>query len=140
MNNLLGTFSKAEDLHFSSNLELAYESALMIQGLELEYFNDRPVRTDIDLGLPKTTQAQIIRRFRSALANCRQIVASIEAQRSELDSQELRQLQLIESVTRRYGNGDNQGILRRPEALPRSLLGVFDRVRNEPTLLTIHII
>ena len=131
MNNLLGTFGKAEDLHFSSNLELAYESALMIQGLELEYFNDRPVRTDIDLGLPKTTQAQIIRRFRSALANCRQIVASIEAQRSELDSQELRQLQLIESVTRRYGNGDNQGILRRPEALPRSLLGVFDRVRNE---------
>jgi len=86
MNNLLGTFGKAEDLHFSSNLELAYESALMIQGLELEYFNDRPVRTDIDLGLPKTTQAQIIRRFRSALANCRQIVASIEAQRSELRS------------------------------------------------------
>jgi len=130
MNNLLGTFGKAEDLHFSSNLELAYESALMIQGLELEYFNDRPVRTDIDLGLPKTTQAQIIRRFRSALANCRQILASIEAQRSELDSQELRQLQLIESVTRRYGNSGNKGILRRPEALPRSLLGVFDRVRN----------
>jgi len=131
MNNLLGSFGKADDLHFRGNLELAYESALMIQGLELEYFNDRPVRTDIDLGLPKTTQAQIIRRFRSALSNCRQIEASIEAQRSELDSQELRQLQLIESVTRRYGNGDNQGILRRPEALPRSLLGVFDRVRNE---------
>jgi hypothetical protein len=51
--------------------------------------------------------------------------------RSELDSQELRQLQLIESVVRRYGGGDSQGILRRPEALPRSLLGVFDRVRNE---------
>ena len=131
MNNWLGAFGKAEELQFSSNLELAYESALMIQGLELEYFNDRPVRTDVDLGLPKTTQAQIIRRFRSALANCRQYVSAIELHRSELDSQELRQLQLIESVVRRYGGGDSQGILRRPEALPRSLLGVFDRVRNE---------
>ena len=57
LNNWLGTFAKAEGLDLSSDLEQAYEAALMIQGLELEYFNDRPVRTDVNLGLPQATQA-----------------------------------------------------------------------------------
>ena len=100
LNNWLGTFSKADSLELSSDLEQAYEAALMIQGLELEYFNDRPVRTNVDLGLPKATQAQIFRRFRSALIVCRQLLGSIERRRNELDQQELRQLQLIESVVR----------------------------------------
>lgn len=131
LNNWLGTFSKADSLELSSDLEQAYEAALMIQGLELEYFNDRPVRTNVDLGLPKATQTQIFRRFRSALIVCRQLLSSIERRRKELDQQELRQLQLIESVVRRYRNNDSQGLSQKPDPLPRSLLGVFDRVRNQ---------
>ena len=131
LNNWLGTFAKAEGLDLSSDLEQAYEAALMIQGLELEYFNDRPVRTDVNLGLPQATQAQIFRRFRSALEICRALLTSIERQRAQLDSQELRQLQLIESVVRRYRSKDGQTLFQRPDPLPRSLLGVFDRVRNQ---------
>ena len=63
LNNWLGAFSKADALELTNDLEQAYEAALMIQGLELEYFNDRPVRTNVDLGLPQATQAQIFRRF-----------------------------------------------------------------------------
>ena len=56
LNNWLGAFSKADALELTNDLEQAYEAALMIQGLELEYFNDRPVRTNVDLGLPQATQ------------------------------------------------------------------------------------
>jgi len=131
LNDWLGTFGKAEALGLSSDLEHAYESALMIQGLELEYYHDRPVRVDVDLGLPKPTQAQIFRRFRVAISVCRQLLAGIERHRAELDSQELRQLQLIEAVVRRYGSADVPGFTRRPDPVPRSLLSVFDKVRNQ---------
>ena len=124
LNDWLGTFAKAEGLDLSSDLEQAYEAALMIQGLELEYFNDRPVRTDVNLGLPQATQTQIFRRFRSALEICRALLSSIERQRAQLDSQELRQLQLIESVVRRYRSKEGQTLFQRPDPLPRSLLGV----------------
>jgi hypothetical protein len=118
-------------LRLSESLEKAYEAALMIQGLELEFFQDRPVRTDVDLGLPRATQAQIQRRFRSGLALCRDLIASLESSRAEFDPQELRQLQLIESVVRRYSGGGSNSLSRRPDPLPRSLLGVFDNVRNQ---------
>lgn len=118
-------------VRLSESLEKAYEAALMIQGLELEFFQDRPVRTDIDLGLPRATQAQIHRRFRSGLAICRDLVANLERHRAEFDPQELRQLQLIESVVRRYNGGGANSLSRRPDPLPRSLLGVFDNVRNQ---------
>ena len=85
----------------------------------------------MNLGLPQATQAQIFRRFRSALEICRALLTSIERQRAQLDSQELRQLQLIESVVRRYRSKDGQTLFQRPDPLPRSLLGVFDRVRNQ---------
>ncbi|MFZ4564852.1 MAG: proton extrusion protein PcxA [Prochlorococcaceae cyanobacterium] len=118
-------------VRLSESLEKAYEAALMIQGLELEFFQDRPVRTDIDLGLPRATQAQIHRRFRSGLAICRELVANLERHRAEFDPQELRQLQLIETVVRRYNSGSANSLSRRPDPLPRSLLGVFDNVRNQ---------
>jgi hypothetical protein len=131
LNNWLGTFGKAEAIALSGELEEAYEAALMIQGLELEYFQDRPVRLNVDLGLPKATQVQIFRRFRSALAICRELLGTIERHRAELDSQELRQLQLIEGVVRRYGSSESSMLNSRPDPLPRSLLGVFDKVRNQ---------
>jgi hypothetical protein len=118
-------------VRLSESLEKAYEAALMIQGLELEFFQDRQVRTDIDLGLPRATQTQIHRRFRSGLAICRDLVANLERHRAEFDPQELRQLQLIESVVRRYNGGGANSLSRRPDPLPRSLLGVFDNVRNQ---------
>lgn len=118
-------------VRLSETLEKAYEAALMIQGLELEFFQDRPVRTDIDLGLPRATQAQIHRRFRSGLTLCRELVSSLERHRAEFDPQELRQLQLIEGVVRRYNAGGTASLSRRPDPLPRSLLGVFDNVRNQ---------
>jgi CemA family len=118
-------------VRLSESLEKAYEAALMIQGLELEFFQDRPVRTDVDLGLPRATQAQIQRRFRSGLSLCRDLVANLERHRAEFDPQELRQLQLIESVVRRYSGGGSNSLSRRPDPLPRSLLGVFDNVRNQ---------
>jgi hypothetical protein len=118
-------------VRLSESLEQAYEAALMIQGLELEFFEDRPVRTDVDLGLPRSTQAQIHRRFRTGLALCRELVANLERHRAEFDPQELRQLQLIETVLRRYSAGGAASFSRRPDPLPRSLLGVFDNVRNQ---------
>ena len=63
LNNWLGTFAKAEGLDLSSDLEQAYEAALMIQGLELEYFNDRPVRTDVNLGCPRPPKLRFFVAF-----------------------------------------------------------------------------
>jgi len=53
--------------------------------------------------------------------------------RVEFDSQELRQLHLIETVLSRYGRRSSPApsISRSPELLPRSLLGVFDGVRRQ---------
>ena len=144
LNDWLGTFAKAEGLDLSSDLEQAYEAALMIQGLELEYFNDRPVRTDVNLGLPQATQTQIFRRFRSALEICRALLSSIERQRAQLDSQELRQLQLtslprraeglLESVRRVRGEGCLRGGVPRGGAPD----GRLDVPRRAPLRSTAH--
>jgi CemA family len=128
----MGSFERARVSDVSLELERAYESALLIQSLELEYYNDRPVRPELELSIPRQTQAQMLRRFRAALQLCRTTLADLSKRRSELDSQELRQLTLIDTVVSRYGNGGNlPSISRSPEMLPRSLLGVFDGVRRQ---------
>lgn len=128
----MGTFGKAQAQDLSNDLERAYEAALLIQSLELEYYNDRPVRPELELSIPRSTKAQMLRRFRAALVVCRQALDEIEPKRAEFDGQELRQLQLIESVTARYlGRSPLPSLSRSPEMLPRSLLGVFDRVRRQ---------
>ncbi|MFM2158193.1 MAG: proton extrusion protein PcxA [Cyanobacteriota bacterium] len=128
----MGSFERARASDVSIELERAYEAALLIQSLELEYYNDRPVRPELELSIPRQTQAQMLRRFRAALQLCRNALASLEKSRGDLDSQELRQLQLIETVVSRYGgNGSLPTISRSPELLPRSLLGVFDGVRRQ---------
>ena len=129
----IGAFGKAQTLQISHDLEQAYEAALLIQSIELEHFNDRPVRPEIDLALPRGVQAQLMRRFRSALDICRQCVAEVEPRRPELAGQELRQLQLVEAVVARYDKSRRQPLptlSRSPEVLPRSLLGVVDQVRR----------
>jgi len=129
----MGTFGRAQSLDLSNQLERGYEAALLIQSLEMEYYNDRPVRPELELRIPKGTQAQMLRRFRAALQVCRQSLESIEAYRQELGGQELRQLQLIESVVSRYDPNRKPlpTISRSPEVLPRSLIGVVDQVRRQ---------
>ncbi len=128
----MGAFDRASAKDLSVNLERAYEAALLIQSLELEYYNDRPVRPELQLSIPRQTQAQMLRRFRAALELCQDTLSGIEARRVELDSQELRQLQLIETVLSRYGRRSSlPSISRSPELLPRSLLGVVDGVRRQ---------
>jgi hypothetical protein len=128
----IGTFGQARSRDLTSDLERAYEAALLIQGLELEYYNDRPVRPEVNLSLPRSVQTQMLRRFRTALQICTQFVDGLADRRQELDGQELRQLNLIESVEARYTNrAPLPALSRTPDLLPRSLIGVFDQVRRQ---------
>lgn len=128
----MGTFGKARTKDLRSNLERAYEAALLIQNIELEYFNDRPVRPELELSMPASVQAQMMRRFRSSLELCRQVVEELQPRRHELDPQELRQFQLIETVEGRYSNRKPISTLTRsPELLPRSLMGLMEKVRRQ---------
>ena len=130
--NWINLFSNSQSIELSSDLERGYEAALLIQSLELEYYGDRQIRPDLKLSVPRSVQATILRRFKTALAICRNSAANLSEQRGQLDFQELRQLQLIESVVSRYGSqrsSSSPSISRSPDALPRSLLGVFDSIR-----------
>jgi hypothetical protein len=128
----MGRLGNGQSLDLSSDLERGYEAALLIQSIELEYYQDRPVRPEIELRIPKGMQAQVLRRFRTALQVCQQSVEKIKPYRQELSGQEMRQVQLLESVTARYATTRNQlpSLSRSPEILPRSLLGVVDQVRQ----------
>jgi hypothetical protein len=129
----ISTFGRARSLDLSSDLERGYEAALLIQSIELEHYNDRPVRPELELSVPKPVQAQILRRFRAAMQVCQQALEKILPYRKELAGQELRQLQLIEAVMDRYGSSRRPlpSLSRSPEVLPRSLIGVVDQVRRQ---------
>jgi hypothetical protein len=129
----ISTFGRARSLDLSSDLERGYEAALLIQSIELEHYNDRPVRPELELSVPKPVQAQILRRFRAAMQVCQQALETILPYRKELAGQELRQLQLIEAVMDRYGSSRRPlpSLSRSPEVLPRSLIGVVDQVRRQ---------
>ena len=115
------------------DLERGYEAALMIQSIELEHYNDRPVRPELELRLPKGIQAQVLRRFRAALQVCLESMHRLEPIRGQLAGQELRQLSLIETVVTRYDSKRSvlPSLSRTPELLPRSLLGAVDQVRRQ---------
>ena len=50
--NWIGLFSKNnQSSDLTSDLERGYEAALLIQSLELEYYNDRPIRPELELSL-----------------------------------------------------------------------------------------
>ena len=129
----IGSFGRAQARDLSLYLERAYEAALLIQSIELEYYNDRPVRPDLELAIPKATQNQVLRRFRAALEVAREGLRELEPFRQELAGQELRQLQLIESVYARYKvqRRTLPELSRAQPVLPRSLLGVVDQVRRQ---------
>ena len=129
----MGAFGRAQALDLSNDLERGYEAALLIQGIELEHYNDRPVRPELDLRIPRASQAQLLRRFRAALEVCRQASANLESHRGEIAGQEVRQFQLIQAVVARYSDKRDPlpTISRTPEVLPRSLIGVVDQVRRQ---------
>jgi hypothetical protein len=129
----MGAFGRASSVDLSHDLERGYEAALQIQSIELEHYNDRPVRPELELRLPRAMQAQLLRRFRAALQVCQQSLESITPYRQELAGQELRQLQLIETVTARYEGSRTSmpALSRSPDVLPRSLIGVVDQVRRQ---------
>jgi len=129
----MGTFGRAQALDVSHDLERGYEAALLIQSIELEHYSDRPVRPELELSIPRAAQARLLRRFRAALELCRQSLDTVEPHRAELAGQELRQLQLIESVVARYDVKRQAlpAISRSPAVLPRSLLGVVDQLRRQ---------
>ena len=87
----------------------------------------------MDLRIPRSAQAQLLRRFRAALQVCRQSVQTLQTHRGELAGQEIRQFQLIESVVARYAASRDPlpAISSSPEVLPRSLIGVVDQVRRQ---------
>jgi len=130
----IGAFGKAESLEISSDLEKGYEAALLVQSIELEFYGDRPVRPEVELSVPRSVQNQVLRKFRAALKVCRESLEFLKNRRAQLDGQELRQLQLIETVASRYnGRRRNapQTMTRAPDPLPRSLLGVVDGLRRQ---------
>ena len=132
--NWLGTFGSTTSFNANSELDRGYEAALLIQSLELEYYGDRPIRPDLELSVPATVQATILRKFRAAINVCRSSLDKLEYQRAQFDTQELRQLQLIESVVNRYSPrraASAPTISRAPDPLPRSLLGIFDTLRRQ---------
>jgi hypothetical protein len=133
LTNWLGAFGRAQSLDVSNDIERGYEAALVIQSIELEHYNDRPVRPELELSIPRSAQARLLRRFRTAINVCRQALDNVEPHRVELTGQELRQVQLIEGVLSRYDSNRQPlpTISRTPEMLPRSLLGVVDQMRRQ---------
>ncbi|MEB3254399.1 MAG: proton extrusion protein PcxA [Synechococcus sp.] len=133
--NWIGFFSRSKAFDLSNDLERGYEAALLIQSLELEYYGDRRVRPELQLSVPRSVQATILRKFRAALQVCRSTIDSLEANRAQLDTQELRQLQLIEAVVNRYlprgRDSASPAQSTPPDPLPRSLLGLFDSMRRQ---------
>ncbi|MBW4529554.1 MAG: proton extrusion protein PcxA [Aphanothece saxicola GSE-SYN-MK-01-06B] len=129
----MGTFGRAQSLDLSADLERGYEAALLIQSIEMEHYNDRPVRPELELSIPRAMQAQVLRRFRAALQVCRQARTVLAPYRQELSGQELRQFQLIDTVTGRYAVAREElpALSRSPEMLPRSLVSVVDTVRRQ---------
>ncbi|KEF43489.1 MAG: proton extrusion protein PcxA [Cyanobium sp. CACIAM 14] len=129
----MGAFGRAQSLDLSSDLERGYEAALLIQSIEMEHYNDRPVRPELELRIPRAVQAQVLRRFRAALQVCRQSREALIPYRKELSGQELRQFQLIDTVTARYSGSRDElpALSRSPEVLPRSIASVVDQVRRQ---------
>jgi hypothetical protein len=129
----MGAFGRARTLDLSSDLERGYEAALLIQSIEMEHYNDRPVRPELELRIPRAMQAQVLRRFRAALQVCRQAREVLAPYRQELSGQELRQFQLIDALTARYSGSREElpALSRSPEMLPRSIASVVDQVRRQ---------
>jgi hypothetical protein len=130
----LGTFSRAQNRQISRDLQRAVQAARTIEAIERDHFNTRVVRTDQDLPLPRAAQVQLRRRFEAALEVCRTSVSALEEHRRDLGPEAQRQLLAVEGVLERYDptrQPAKPALTRSPDVLPRSLIGVLDRVRRQ---------
>lgn len=84
--NWLDTFGRAKSLDVNADLDRGYEAALLIQSLELEYYGDRPIRPDLELSVPSSVQATVLRKFRAAISVCRASLDKLEYQRGDRKS------------------------------------------------------
>ncbi|MEE4661465.1 MAG: hypothetical protein V2J89_13425, partial [Halieaceae bacterium] len=83
---------------------------------------------------PRSVQAQMRRRFQTALEVCRAATAALEDHRQTLSAEGRRQLITVEAVLERYDPARQRpgaSLSRTPDVLPRSLIGVLDRVRRQ---------
>ncbi len=134
LSDWLGTFSKAQNRQISHDLRRAVEAARTIETIEREHFNARAVRLDQALPMPRAAQAQLRRRFQTALEVCRSATSTLQDDRQVLSPEGRRQLDDVEAVLERYDPtrlSAKPALTRAPEVLPRSLIGVLDRVRRQ---------
>ena len=76
--NWVNFFSRGQGFDLSNDLERGYESALLIQNFELEFYGDRLVRPDVELAVPRSVQARSLRAMLNKLGPrrrrvCRQV-------------------------------------------------------------------
>jgi hypothetical protein len=132
LSDWLGAFSRAQNRQVSQDLQRAVAAARTIEAIEREFFHSRAVRLEQELAVPRTIQAQLRRRFQTALQVCRASLAALEQQRASLGPDALGQLRFVERVLERYDPTPQRAgtaLTRSPEVLPRSLIGMLDRVR-----------
>ncbi|MEX1317055.1 MAG: proton extrusion protein PcxA [Synechococcaceae cyanobacterium] len=130
----LGTFSRAQNRQISRDLQRAVQAARTIEAIERDHFNARVVQIDQELPLPRAAQVQLRRRFQAALEVCRASVSALEQHRRGLGPEARRQLLAVEEVLERYDptrQPAKTALTRSPDVLPRSLIGVLDRVRRQ---------
>ncbi|OOV34165.1 proton extrusion protein PcxA [Candidatus Synechococcus spongiarum] len=117
-------------------LEAATAAALRIQTIELRHFQGDLVRLDREPGFSSGRLAMVASQFRQAMAVCKRELPELQACRREWTPEQLQQLQLVEEVVgayRQHGSGNvsrDSGLSQAPEMVPRSLLGLFSRIRN----------
>ena len=117
-------------------LEAATTAALRIQTIELRHFQGDLARFDQQLDGSSGRLAMVARQFRQAMAVCKRELPELQACRGTLTPEQLQQLQLVEEVVGAYhqrGPGNvsrDSGLSQAPEMVPRSLLGLFSRIRD----------
>ena len=79
LTNWLGSFRRAQALDLSHDLERGYEAALLIQSIELEHYNDRPVRPEIVAAPARRRPGPAAAPLSAALEVCRQSLVSLQS-------------------------------------------------------------
>jgi len=68
--NWIGLYSRNQAGEVSIDLEREYQAALLLKSLRLKYYGECCLRPELELSVPRSVQATILRKFRSALEIC----------------------------------------------------------------------
>ena len=66
----IGLYSRNKAGDVSSDLEREYQAALLIKSLRLEYYGECCFRPELELSVPRSVKATILRKFVSLLEFC----------------------------------------------------------------------